>query len=151
MREFFKGWQRKIGCLFLVMALAVTGMWMRSRVYGDFLRLTPLGSSNQFLASFQGSLKWINSTDTSGTISQAPRYRFSMEERYPDNESLMPIFGGGGQSPWTWHWQSSGFFVGETTMNPFVVSLVQIPYWFVAIPLTLLSALLIIWPGRKRA
>lgn len=30
MHEFFHGWQRKVGCVTLVMALAVCAMWIRN-------------------------------------------------------------------------------------------------------------------------
>lgn len=38
MREFLRGWQRKAGCLTLLMALAVTGLWMRSWTTSDYFR-----------------------------------------------------------------------------------------------------------------
>lgn len=151
MRTFFQSWRRKLGCVTLVMALAVTGMWMRSRVYGDFLTLKTVGSSSQFLGSFQGDLKWIKSVDSSGAVSQAPPYRFSMEERFPGNESFMPLFGGSLEAEWIWRWEQVGFLVGDANLSGYVVSVVQIPYWSVAMPLTFVSAFLIIWPGRKQA
>lgn len=35
MHEFFHGWQRKVGCVTLVMALAVCAMWIRNSVVSD--------------------------------------------------------------------------------------------------------------------
>jgi hypothetical protein len=35
MREFFRGWRRKVGIVLLGLVCAVFGMWMRSRVVYD--------------------------------------------------------------------------------------------------------------------
>jgi hypothetical protein len=39
MREFFRGWRRKAGVVTLVMGLAVFAMWMRSMGCADFFRI----------------------------------------------------------------------------------------------------------------
>lgn len=37
MREFFRGWRRKMGCVTLVMACALMGLWLRSGVIDDLI------------------------------------------------------------------------------------------------------------------
>jgi len=67
MREFFKGWRRKLGVLTLVIALSLTGMWGRSIVifYGDGLSVTPfdevyffIGIRQHRLATYGSHIIW---------------------------------------------------------------------------------------------
>jgi hypothetical protein len=46
MREFFKGWRRKAGTVLLLMAVAFTAVWVRSRSISDVL-LVPIGTRQQ--------------------------------------------------------------------------------------------------------
>lgn len=59
MREFFKGWRRKVGCGLLVMALAVFAMWARSRaVYDRFL--FAVGPRQHDVLSIDDSVLWFS-------------------------------------------------------------------------------------------
>lgn len=106
-------------------------------------------SSTQFLASFQGSIKWIQATDPTGAIWPSPPYRVSMKERYDADETFMPIYGG---MPITWKSQRNcfGVLIATGEVSSHWVSIVLIPYWSVAIPLALLSAFLIVWKPQAK-
>jgi hypothetical protein len=178
MRDLFRPWQRKVGCGLLVLASAVLGLWMRSRIYGDFITLDRDDSGRQFVASFQGSLKWILSRkvvlpvvksgpgegsggeelDESNLIMWGipdpddilpPWYAFSLPTRYQTDETLMPIFGGT-EYDWRWKRQTLGFLAAEARIGDRQVSIWMIPHWALTLVLSLLSAALMLWPRRQR-
>lgn len=151
MGNVFMGWRRKSGCVLLVMASFMVAMWVRSDFYGDFLRLGPNGSRTWYLASFQGSIKWIESIDVSGYISGSPPFRVSMVERYKSDETLMPIFGGGSDNRFEWQRKVLGVLVGAGTVGvgPNRFSMVLIPYGVITVPLTLLTSVLLLWPSGR--
>lgn len=55
MRDFFKGWRRKVGCVTLAMALVLLTMWGRSKVMVDELVRITDGSKDMIL-SLDGTL-----------------------------------------------------------------------------------------------
>lgn len=57
MRTFFKGWRRKAGCLTLLMACAVMGMWLRSHFLIECLEISVQDREHCF-GSFHGFLSW---------------------------------------------------------------------------------------------
>ena len=146
MREFFRGWRRKAGCVALVMALAVASAWARSygtldgiqvpdwhRQYGivsmnggiQAAMCVPVPIANRLVAS-----EWIT-----GPVTDAQR---------ADYWSTLDV---------EWRQKWCGFDFGAATDVPTGVrfSFAVIPYWSTTIPLTLLSAYLLLWKPRKRA
>lgn len=59
MREFFKGWRRKVGLVTLVMALVFTGGWLRSRFFEDSV-IIPRSSSSWRVASNQYGIHLVD-------------------------------------------------------------------------------------------
>lgn len=59
MGDFFRGWRRKVGCVSLVLACAVTCLWMRSLSVADIgtFAITALGSTYS-LHSQNGTTEW---------------------------------------------------------------------------------------------
>jgi hypothetical protein len=55
MQEFFNGWRRKAGCGLLVMACALMGLWIRSCIVIDNVRI-PFGNQRLEFATFRGGL-----------------------------------------------------------------------------------------------
>ena len=160
MREFFKGWRRKVGCALLVMACAVMAHWFRSQliedeIYNDFSQCT--------LATGGGSLLWSR-----------------RELRLEGLSEPVWICGGGIEMEEGWQWQSEpykrddletsgrGEFLtrywipgGEfavVTRSRRILDITQIDtvsFWemsllWLVIPLMLLSAYLILWKPRKK-
>ena len=118
MHTFFHGWRRKAGCVTLVMAIAVGGMWARSLVVMDrvwFCRNAQL----HHVISFDGVLSWWKRPQT------------------PPSPAI-PSLG----------WSSTTF--DELTTVALYQSTWHIQFKTLAIPLTLLSAYLILWKPRKR-
>lgn len=57
MREFFRGWRRKVGCVALVMALVPFIVWTRSAVHDDLVRFDALGRRN-LIRSERNGISW---------------------------------------------------------------------------------------------
>src|SRR5262245_3802284 len=59
MREFFKGWRRKVGCVTLVMALASLGLWTRSFQSDDAITIS-IVSRTHMVRSWTGLVSWYS-------------------------------------------------------------------------------------------
>ena len=66
---------------------------------------------------------------------------------FPDTE-LEPIFGGL-PPKWRWHWHALGFRFGNCVVNGCEVATWQVPYWFVVLTLTAISAYLLLTKQSK--
>ncbi|MDB5346665.1 MAG: hypothetical protein JWP89_5042 [Schlesneria sp.] len=123
MHTFFHGWRRKAGLVTLVMALALTGMWIRSHDVWIAIWF-PCGSWHYCLISADGNLSWCSLNKT-------------------DFEQLLDDCMGG-----RYGFHGCGIC---TSLYRFGHEIPTIPHWFLVIPLTLLSAYLILWKPLKRA
>ena len=65
MREFFRSWRRKAGCVALLFAFALFGLWMRSRVVLDVVRFEA-DNRQQSILSLNGDL-WAHPTIWGGS------------------------------------------------------------------------------------
>jgi hypothetical protein len=125
MREFFRGWRRKVGCVMLAVACGLVGMWLRSSIVSDEWFYV-LGEQQYLLLSSDGhvsSSSWsVNTRDRHFGVTSIPK---------SDPLFLWKTIGIQGAAHRSEHWTRG--------------------YWQLAIPLTLLSAYLILWKPRKRA
>ena len=171
MREFFHGWRRKAGIVTLVMASALMGIWIRTRVIQDdlaigqyYLFTTREGIGGQF-ARFRDGLHFLNRIDWwTRPCSDLPAPVLPLDWRatidfQPNEDDEV------GDPPPTadWHWQWLGFACAKSSMTQSKytdggpiwvlgkVFYVVLPHWFFSISLTLLSAYLILIPSRKRS
>ncbi|MBS0201248.1 MAG: hypothetical protein JSS49_00005 [Planctomycetes bacterium] len=120
MREFFKGWRRKVGVMTLVVACAVWGLWLRSKT--DVQGPSPFGypehiqiGNNRF-QSFNGQFEWYHESHVETLV--------------------FPASNGEGTTT-----------IAMTEINnPIFV----VWYFFIVLSLTLLSAYLILWKPRIR-
>eukprot|EP00456_Euglypha_rotunda_P016931 TRINITY_DN156_c0_g1_i5.p2 TRINITY_DN156_c0_g1~~TRINITY_DN156_c0_g1_i5.p2 ORF type:complete len:127 (+),score=12.56 TRINITY_DN156_c0_g1_i5:105-485(+) len=123
MREFFRGWRRKAGCATLLMACALAGLWIRTTVVADFIQLEHLA-----FGTTRGGIYWAyfqakQNWDWETTPESTLRSSFG-------NMSLAEILRDE---------LSSEMHYGYAL------------YWWLVLPITLLSAYLILWKPRKRA
>ena len=125
MSDFFHGWRRKAGCVTLVMAFAVTGLWARSRFVRDTVDVT-IDHQWYCIDSFGGNLVW-SSMDGYLLCGQSPL----IQDHWPS-------------------WQSERFvkegFVWMILKSHFP----HTSHITIAIPLSLLSGCLILWPGKRK-
>jgi hypothetical protein len=146
MREFFRGWRRKVGCVSLVMACAVMGMWARSFGKIDQLRVSAFS-----VMSIRGTVGVIRSTHP--LPGSQPTYSpFPVSEilnSQPDENGNYPDWWGGMDV--NQRWDLAGFHFGQR-IDPDQQSIIQLgfPHWSLASPLTLLSAYLILWKPRRQ-
>lgn len=138
MREFFKGWRRKAGCLVLLMSIVLLCGWFRSMIVTDQLEVA-IGDSNHFFTSTEGYFRWTRwEVKVPGV---APWVWHSVAHGSPgqplDNESAVQ---------WRWNWFLFDFGSGLFRGSP--LSAWAFPYW-IGIPLTGVAAALLI-PGPSK-
>lgn len=114
MHEFFRGWRHKVGCVTLVMACVMAGLWVRSYLADDHIWV---GTPYRRLAvlSQEGNFSW--------------------ESNPPSSSSFHFDYG----------------VTSINTMFRFESLAYATPYWAIIVPLTLVSAYLILWKPRKRS
>jgi hypothetical protein len=136
MREFFRGWRRKIGCVTLLMALAMTGAWFRSLILCDAILIRSGTSWVDAIVSDAGHLMWADVCDDSpDPVIQWRQFPATM---FRDQESI------------EWHKLWLSFAIGEFRSSKTVVGRIwSAPYCALVVPLTLLSAYLLLWKPRK--
>lgn len=150
MREFFGGWRRKAGCILLIVALTFMGGWLRSRYAVDVIKfpvhIHRTGSSGSItfccLISDRDCLVW-DRADEYFTESD-PNEETDLGTPYPiwQSSSNHPNFD---QPQIKWRWRSCGFGACEYFDKDaeFRESFLFIPYWSIAVPLTIVSAYLL--------
>lgn len=170
MRAFFHGWRRKVGCVTLVMALVFVAGWIRSFVVDDFIAtpfkfnignwsIAGIATENQSLVLYADSLSepdlepGLPVTALANADSKIPDAEFAPQETEPAD-----ALSASSESEPVEEWSvvsEGGSLTSFTTVItctfPSPVPLVRIPFYYVAIPLTLLSAYLILWPGQRPA
>ena len=124
MREFFKGWRRKAGCVALAMACLVMGMWIRSTVVADIGYLDTAGE-RRMAVSLYGHLRlYLFRDQVVDPYYTGPRFWADSVKR--SDPAIYGLVG-----------------IGED-------KIADAPYWSATIPLTFLSAYLLLWKPRKR-
>jgi hypothetical protein len=123
MHTFFHGWRRKAGVVALVMALALMGGWIRSYALLDDVSFSTPWRSH-CIVSASGKLSWVAGYEEHWPLA------WVTVSRIDDDGGLEALY------------------FGEPSIfdSRWIVS-----YWIPTIPLTLLSAYLILWKPRKRA
>jgi hypothetical protein len=149
MRDFFKPWRRKAGVLTLGLAcLAMVG-WVRSQTNLDALfRLNKTNTHE--LSSYDGSIHWDRIWPIVTPRPSRWVYRHNGNITHVDN-------------PWEgckihWKVEGFGFALSAFSRQELVVGLApptefeqwSVPYWSIAIPLTLLSAWLLLSKSRQK-
>ena len=146
MVDCFHGWRRKVGVVTLAMACPILGIWLKSFEWGYFLEVHRSPILHTFLTAHRG-LAWV----TEEEILKPPNAL-----GHTLNWSGFPI--GGEDLPWPEvtngiqgrrSWSHCGFYIVEgyyinATGKRVVKKIGLVPYWFLIIPLTVLSASLIL-------
>ncbi|MDB5345253.1 MAG: hypothetical protein JWP89_3630 [Schlesneria sp.] len=140
MRDFFRGWRRKAGCVTLTVACLVTGMWLRSlRIVDHFGLIQGEHASTWVLVTPEG-YRWEQSRFQEQFPPKYLWYSYSVDDinylMHGFNESSRLFGFASGKRTWI-----DG--ISETTCY-------VIPHWFCTVPLTMLSAYLILVPSRKQ-
>ena len=141
LQEFLKGWRRKTGCVILMIACTVVGMWLRSHIVRD--GISDLGDKGAHsLYSVNGTIRWTQWLGPERNPYHEPVWYSLRSDTFQEPQSII----------WSRQWcfihrresDDRPWFVPGRTRE------LILPYWFVVIPLTLLSAYLLLWKPRKR-
>ena len=136
MVEFFQGWRRKTGLVLLATALLWAGIWGRSLVIHD---IVIVATSNQHhrLISERGIITWMRLPDWR---SQPPYFNWHQRSifEFPDGNRYLR----------RWRFLEFEFTTGIEAANGAKFVRYAIPYWSIVLPLTLLSALLLLRKPR---
>ncbi len=127
MKDVFHGWRRKAGVVLLVVACLLASAWMRSQFSREVFCWS-IGHDAEVVISDDGILSW---------------WRLSLQ--HPLRQSWNPGFVNRGRDG-TYYFRARDWYVEL----PESYSWLSVPYWSIAVPLTLLSAYLILWKPRKR-
>lgn len=124
MFDFFKGWRRKLGCITLLMAVVTTGLWIRTALAVDYGGFSYRGRQHVIM-SIQGAILWTSIDGPGGYI--------EWQTTRPDGPDLkgLPL------PKYVEVWQQ-----GIPELHP---RYWLIMYWWFAVPLTLVSAWLILY------
>ena len=140
MREFFRGWRRKIGVVALVMACVFMAGWVRSHSSDDSLS--------------QNDKSGLNTVYSRCGRLEFERFIPGFGDRAPGGLGIsIHSYSACGQVPsditadseMSWRWACAGFHIGQGQYKEiFKHRTFIIPYWFIVLPLTALSAFLIL-------
>ncbi len=135
MPNYFKPWRRKIGVVTLVIACAFAAGWVRSDIYADNAYI-----SDFLLMSLRGGLYCFYANEA-----------LPIQTIYFYSDSASPLrttdplrhsdFRG------AWNFKCFGFGYGIVDNGGFC----RVPYWSIVIPLTLLSAHLLLSKPRVKS
>ncbi|MDB5344383.1 MAG: hypothetical protein JWP89_2760 [Schlesneria sp.] len=125
MRDFFHGWRRKVGCVLLVVTCALAALWVRSLTVCDAIEFD-FSDAQHTLFSCRGRGHWLRRDNCSGP---SPRVW---------SEADLEL-------------AQARFAIKSLKLNrlPDPVEF-RVGYCAIVMPLTLISAILILWPKRKQ-
>lgn len=143
MREFFKGWRQRIGLTTLLVACLFTVAWVRSVSMVDFIVLNPWKSAHWLLVS--GGQHW--------RIVRGWSIVLLKQKKQIDNRTIRSVNLIENSDPWSgnaFDWYSENASEFALLRNPFDEGSVlpMIPYWSIVLPLTMLSAWLLLSKPR---
>jgi hypothetical protein len=143
MREFFHGWRRKIGVMTLLMACVFAPVWVRSLSVCDWFHFyNRTGGLGLQVISSDGC---VGLAERKSAISPSYLTRFAL--RLPRHHTTSPNSVVTRPGEWfDWRWHALEFGYGTERRGEHL--LLKIPYWSIVIPLTLLSAYLLLIKPR---
>ena len=147
MDEFFKGWRRKVGCVALVMACVLMGMWVRSQERFDLLTISAGSTSREVVRSYKGRLYWFSYFDCDPDYFDGWRSGWQSEYEPEDghfDDWVISVTG----VTWSALWGFE-FAHHEHERVNYKISVRSAPYSHFILPPTLLSAYLLLWKPRK--
>jgi hypothetical protein len=146
-REFFKGWRRKAGCVTLVLSCLFMVGWARSHRFIDGFGFHPNRETVALIASFRGRTIWILMHNLNGYV-PSPESFYSSRELDPSG-TYEPF--STRDASWHWHCRLGGFEMGRMNGLGIVCdqTVLMVPYWSIVIPLTLLSPWLLLSKPRQ--
>jgi hypothetical protein len=154
MREFFRGGQRKVGCVTLVMTCLFGVAWGRSNFIADWVEVPGWHSGSEWRSDAAyltwkwqspplqvGKLKWRSSV----ILMDLPEVDVVDIRLYADSPADLNWGGLRAGCVKSRPWSGGQGLEGEIRTY-----FLRVHYWVLILPLTLLSTCLILWKPRKR-
>ncbi|MBS0205708.1 MAG: hypothetical protein JSS49_22635 [Planctomycetes bacterium] len=155
MRDFFHGWRRKAGCVFLVMVAALFVEWLRCRIYEDCLTLRMSRTADVSIYfqhdSIECGYEWETDekTDGAGSTHFDNLIHWRTSERPSEDDRLQEVFPT--RNFFIFRIRSEGWKALRS--NGMDVScreeILCIPFTPTMLMVTLLSGYLILRPGKR--
>ena len=142
MGTFFLGWRRNLGIVTLVMALMFTGGWIRSLSVDDSINFPSGKSTFHTISSDQNDLIWMAWSGPDFVPDRFPGFYESYVPLHSNNDPF-----GGNHPERDWH--AFGFRFAESPSDTLAFRVWMVPYWSIVLPLTLLSAWLLLTKSRS--
>jgi hypothetical protein len=143
--EYFKPWRRKVGVVTLVAACVIMGAWVRSIGKSEQLHWWTKDASHEMVSTW-GHLIWMSNFPSDPSTRTLPRW---LSSPIPNKQIHAYVPGAG----FTWGGGTIG--VGEFELRGsaglYKRYTIVIPYWSIAIPLTMLSAWLLLATSHRAA
>ena len=144
MREFFKPWRRQFGVMTLIMSCVVTNIWFITN-HRCFEFVSAIGEPIHILTARTGYFRWSSYMDINTTA--AP---FLWQEWPASENNIEPMDAPLMRIEWQWHLSWVGFEFGKGRCHgSSPIAVWAVPYWSIAIPMTLASAYLLLSKPRK--
>lgn len=149
MREFLQGWRCKTGLVTLAMALLLAAEWGRSHVVVDDITCVAQQAFQQFYSA-HGRICW----------KRVSPYPYDLPAEWKTHDATKrgtgSVTDGWDMTKVDWYWECAGIeFVRGTNKASYARGHPKsraeewiIPYWSLVLPLTLLSAWLILFKPR---
>ena len=139
MRDFFQGWKRKAGCVALVVACLCMAAWLRSAHSTEVINWD--NDSHEFILASIDTM-FVVGIGVSTESFQWAWPEFASTERSDFEDETEPV---------VWCLNLAGIRFGMLIMPPpnHALCLLAVSYPFIVIPLTLLSAWLLLSMPRK--
>jgi len=137
MFDFFHGWRRKAGCALLVLVSASVFWWARSRSFTDVLCIP---EKNRRLNSLFLDVVTFFDSDYVNVVASNESSLVWLRRKYRDGDDCVYR-----------SYPTGGDVLDRIIpqMDANKIPVVQVPYSIFVIPLTLLSAYLLLWPGKQ--
>jgi hypothetical protein len=144
MSEIFRGWRRKAGCVTLAIACLLLVGWLRSLIVIDIYS-TPGKESESLVSGLHGIAWWSNDfgRDIGNGVHALGGWTTISSSYWKKGSHPHDL------DRIKWHWRLLGFGYGEDIRPDYMMTYRYIPYWSLVVPVTLLSAYLILWRPRR--
>lgn len=148
---FFRGWRRKAGCCALVIALALTGLWIRSRSIHDEYSFWKRNQTSVVLASENACLVIGTVWNTTPAVILGP-YLEMNRERIVSGGRIQHAADLELES----RWRCCGLELVTRRQRPTLgltnvrCTLLIVPYCWLVWPITGVSGYLLLWKSRTR-
>jgi hypothetical protein len=153
MHTFFQGWRRKAGVVTLIVACMLMGVWLKT-MFSKIGISVPFGRRGATIELSVDGFAWTTIEPGSSWSVEKWKKEYGFLIWWdPADSGSVDKFGIDDGHLAEWHRDWGGFHLGlvDHVHAGALESIVIVPHWFIVLPLTLLSAYLLLWKPRTAA